>query len=134
MNILSICILHVSRLRIDKILNSKMANAESEVRSQCCKNLLVRQWFLLLYSILSLSVANLVAIGNKLFCLLCSQQRGAKNETSPQIMPFVYYVHRQIFVLSCGSKSAEVVEVMEILQHLFVSNIFFLKIKIMVSL
>ena len=52
------------------------------------KKLLVRQWFLLLYSIVSMSVANLVAIGNKSVYLLCSQQGGAKNETSPQIMPF----------------------------------------------
>ena len=58
------------------------------------KKLLVRQWFLLLYSMVSMSVANLVAIGNKSVYLLCSQQGGAKNETSPHIMTFVYYVPR----------------------------------------
>ena len=49
------------------------------------KKLLVRQWFLLLYSILSMSVANLVAIRNKLLYLLCSQQGGAKMKPVPKL-------------------------------------------------
>lgn len=79
---ISIFILHVSRIHTGKILNSIKANAESEVLIQSCKKTSSETVVSLALSILSMSVANLVAIGNKLLYLLCSQQ-GCKVEQSP---------------------------------------------------
>ena len=99
MNILSICILHVYRIHIDKILNSIMTEAKSEVRSQSCKK--TSNETVVSLARLSLSVADLVSGKVVNYYISYVPSKECKSGTSPQIMAFVYQrVPRQTFAIS----------------------------------